>query len=68
MTPNQRELCCYLRRNKILCFLVGLLLTALFMAAPVVAMTCTTHTYYVGGRHIMCQTCCTNGMCNTTCF
>ena len=32
------------------------------------AMTCTTHTYYVDGRYVMCQTCCTNGMCNTTCM
>ena len=37
-------------------------------AAPAVAMTCTTHTYYVDGRYLMCQTCCTNGMCNTMCF
>ena len=32
------------------------------------AMTCTTHTYYVDGRYVMCQTCCTNGMCQTTCL
>ena len=37
-------------------------------AAPVAAMTCTTSTYYVDGRYVMCQTCCTWGNCMTTCF
>lgn len=44
------------------------LLALLGLAGDTHAMTCTTHTYYVDGRYVMCQTCCTNGMCNTMCF
>jgi len=46
--------------------LAGVLL--LLSSAHAGAMTCTTHTYWIDGRYVMCQTCCTNGMCNTTCF
>lgn len=56
-------------RLHILPLLVGIsLLVLASLAGDTLAMTCTTHTYYVDGRYVMCQTCCTNGMCNTMCF
>ena len=48
---------------------LGIVLVCLgLLVAPAAAMTCTTHTYSVDGRYVMCQTCCTNGMCQTTCL
>jgi hypothetical protein len=63
LKPRGHELMIHMLR------MLGLVLLCLFFnTAPVAAMTCTTHTYYVDGRYVMCQTCCTNGMCNTTCM
>lgn len=57
------------RHLHILPLLAGVsLIILLSLAGDTLAMTCTTHTYYVDGRYVMCQTCCTNGMCNTMCF
>ena len=64
---GRAELVQYMRRNTVLALLV-VLSAACLLAVPVSAMTCTTHTYSVDGRYVMCQTCCTNGMCQTTCF
>ena len=64
---DRAELLCYLRRNGIMVVAVALA-TVGIAATPVDAMTCTTHTYWIDGRYVMCQTCCTNGMCNTTCL
>jgi len=45
--------------------LIGLAL----LTAPMIATAqCSTHTYYVDGRYVMCTTCCYNGNCNTTCL
>ena len=29
---------------------------------------CSTHTYWLNGRMVMCQTCCFGNNCTTTCF
>lgn len=29
---------------------------------------CSTHTYYINGRYVTCQTCCYGSNCNTNCF
>lgn len=36
--------------------------------ATLVYANCTTHTYFVNGKTVMCTTCCYGGNCNTTCF
>lgn len=32
------------------------------------AAACSTHTYFVDGRIVICSTCCTGSSCTTTCF
>ena len=36
--------------------------------STLVYANCTTHTYFVNGRTVMCTTCCYGGNCNTTCM
>jgi hypothetical protein len=38
------------------------------MVAGVAYAACTTHTYFVNGRMVMCQTCCYGSSCTTTCY
>lgn len=41
---------------------------AAFLLAPTIAVACSTVTYMVNGKTIVCVTCCTNGNnCNTVC-
>ena len=40
---------------------------ALATAGPALA-ACTTHTYRLHGRLVMCTTCCSGNHCQTTCF
>jgi len=47
--------------------LVILAVILLGYALPVYA-ACTTHTYLVGGRTVVCTTCCYSGQCTTSCF
>lgn len=51
-------------RMLILTIVLGL---ALGMAGPAWA-SCTTHSYVVDGRIMMCSTCCTFTHCTTTCI
>lgn len=46
------------------------ILIALVMAtAPILAYAnCTNHSYMLDGRWVLCQTCCNNGNCTTTCY
>lgn len=47
----------------------NILIAFVLAAAPVVAYAnCTTHSYMIDGRFVMCQTCCYNGNCQTNCF
>jgi len=46
-------------------FLIGLGLAAV---ATVAYAQCTTHTYFMNGRVVMCTTCCYGGNCTTNCF
>jgi len=49
--------------NKIL---VGLALVVVSITAYA---ACSSHTYMINGRTVMCTTCCDSfGNCNTTCF
>lgn len=48
--------------KKIIAFISAALLATAAYAA------CTTHTYYVNGKVIICTTCCYSGNCNTNCF
>jgi hypothetical protein len=36
--------------------------------ATLVYANCTSHTYFINGKMVVCQTCCYGGNCNTTCF
>jgi hypothetical protein len=47
---------------KAIIFAIGLL------TAGVAAAACTTHTYFVNGRIVMCTTCCFGGNCTTNCI
>lgn len=41
---------------------------AAFLLAPTIAVACSTATYMINGKTIVCVTCCTNGNnCNTVC-
>lgn len=41
---------------------------AAFLLAPTVAVACSTTTYFVNGKIVVCVTCCQNGMnCSTVC-
>ena len=48
-------------------FLIGLALTAAILTPTVAVAACTTHTYFVNGRTVVCMTCCNGSFCNTTC-
>jgi hypothetical protein len=37
-------------------------------SATLVWANCTTHTYFVNGKTVMCTTCCYGGNCTTNCF
>lgn len=45
--------------------LIGLWLAA---TASLVWASCTTHTYFVNGKTVMCTTCCYGSNCTTNCF
>ena len=30
--------------------------------------SCTTHSYFINGKTVMCTTCCFNGNCTTSCL
>lgn len=41
----------------------------LVASATAAYATCTSHTYYVNGKTVMCTTCCYQaGGCSTTCY
>lgn len=42
------------------------ILAALLMA-PAAYANCTTHTYIIDGKMVICTTCCYSGNCTTTC-
>ena len=45
------------------------LLSALLLYAPIAgAQQCTTHTYFIDGKMIVCTTCCYPSGCYTTCI
>lgn len=44
-----------------------LFLAVTFQVAPAFA-SCTTHTYWYGGRFVSCTTCCYGNNCTTNCF
>jgi hypothetical protein len=52
--------------KRILATLAALLVLGL--SAGPAAAACSTHTYFVDGRMLLCTTCCTAGSCYTTCF
>lgn len=45
-------------------------LIALWLAAvsTMVWANCTTHTYFVNGKTVICTTCCYGNNCTTNCF
>lgn len=45
---------------------IASVLAAVF--ATSVYAACSTHTYVVNGKMVVCTTCCTGSSCNTTCF
>ena len=48
--------------------LLVLAVVLLAQVTPALA-SCTSHTYFLNGRMVMCTTCCYgNGYCSTTCF
>lgn len=40
----------------------------LLCVATLVWANCTTHSYYMNGRYVVCTTCCYGGNCNTSCY
>lgn len=46
-------------------YVLALVLTLIAGAAYA---ACTTHTYFVNGKVVMCTTCCNGGHCTTNCF
>lgn len=44
-----------------------LFLTVAFQVTPALA-SCTMHTYWYGGKVIMCNVCCYGNSCTTNCF
>lgn len=53
--------------KRLLTVLTLTVLLALGMAGPAWA-SCTTHTYFLNGRMVMCTVCCAGSHCSTTCF
>jgi len=47
--------------------LISALLLTFGMSGMVYA-ACSTHTYNIDGRMVVCTTCCYGNNCNTTCF
>jgi hypothetical protein len=47
---------------------IALALAAFLAATTAAVASCTTHTYFVNGRVVMCTTCCTGSMCTTSCI
>lgn len=45
-------------------------IVAICLAATSAAVwaTCTSHTYFVNGKTVICNTCCYGSNCTTTCF
>jgi hypothetical protein len=52
--------------KRILCTLAALLVLA--ATALPAAASCTTHTYFIDGRVVICSTCCYGNQCYTNCF
>ena len=47
----------------------AIILAVALAVSPLVAWAaCSTHTYFVNGKVIICTTCCYSGNCNTNCF
>jgi hypothetical protein len=46
---------------------IAVLLAGLSFAGAAYA-SCTTHTYFVNGKTVICTTCCYGNNCNTNCF
>ena len=49
-----------------LCVLV--VAVSLMLAVPTAWASCRTTTYILGGRVVICTTCCYGGNCTVTCF
>lgn len=45
-----------------------LALAALLAVSTAAYASCTTHTYFVNGKVVMCTTCCNGSMCTTNCI
>jgi len=44
------------------------LIAALALSFAGVAYACTTNTYFIDGRIVVCTVCCSGGSCTTTCI
>lgn len=40
---------------------------ALALTASAAWAACSTHSYFINGKYVVCTTCCYYGQCNTTC-
>jgi hypothetical protein len=47
---------------------IALALAAFLAATTAAYAACSTHSYVVNGKLIICTTCCSGSMCNTTCI
>ena len=47
--------------------LLVLAVVLLAQVTPALA-SCTSHTYFLNGRIVLCTTCCYGSSCSTTCF
>jgi hypothetical protein len=45
-----------------------LAICAALMIAPAAYARCTTHTYIIDGKYIICTICCYGNNCTTTCY
>ncbi len=49
--------------------LIRAIISTALILSPISAMAdCTTQTYQIDGRYMICTTCCYYGNCNTTCI
>ena len=49
-------------------FIFALIVSGVVLAQTLPAYaSCTTHTYFINGRSVICTTCCYGSFCNTTC-
>ena len=47
----------------------AIILAVALAVSPLVAVAaCSTHTYYVNGKVVICTTCCYGSNCTTNCF